>query len=279
MTGWMIYWKEDAEKNAAYIQWFQDEGVKLGMKIELKLLKLDRRDLLGLKAGEVLPDFVLNRSRNFQVAEWLESKGVRCINSALVSRIANDKEETYHHLFKHGVKVMPTWGRLVDKNIKNQQDCGYPLVAKSVDGHGGSEVFLVKGKADWKPVEEGLNGRRIVIQPVCGMPGCDLRVFVLGGAVIGAVLRESISDFRANYSLGGSVRLVELTAAQKSLIDQVLACLPLEWGGIDLLFDSEDDCLVNEVEDAVGSRSLSKLTDLNIARMVLTYIRDSQAGV
>ena len=70
--------------------------------------------------------------------------------------------------------------------------------------------------------------------------------------------------------------MVELTESQQELVGKVCACLPLEWGGIDLLFDSENHFYVNEVEDAVGSRSLSQLTDLNIARMVLSYIQRSQ---
>lgn len=271
MTGWMLYCREDAEKNRTYIHWFQEEGIKFGMRIELKIL-----EELDLDEEQNLPDFVLNRSRNAKVAERLEVLGVRCVNSAWVSRIANDKWETDRLFRKNGVPTITTWGMIVDKNLKNQKVCGYPLVAKAVDGHGGSEVFLVENPESWKPVMEALFGRKIVIQRLCGMTGRDLRIFVLGGEAIAAVLRESDCDFRANYSLGGQIRLVELTESQQELVGKVCACLPLEWGGIDLLFDSEDHFYVNEVEDAVGSRSLSQLTDLNIARMVLSYIQRSQ---
>ncbi len=271
MTGWMLYCREDAEKNRAYIQWFQAEGKLLGMMIELKMLE----DLDGLKEL-ALPDFVLNRSRNTEIAEKLEALGVRCINSSFVTKIANDKAETYRFFPQHGIPMLWTCATFVDSNLPNQTSCGYPLVAKSVDGHGGSEVFFVEDSKSWKQVLNALFGRKIVMQKLCAQPGRDLRIFVLGGEIIAAVLRESNCDFRANYSLGGKIRLAELTESQKQIVNEICRVFPMEWGGIDFLFDSEEVFYLNEVEDAVGSRSLSQLTDLNIARMVLTYIQRSQ---
>lgn len=283
MKGWMVYRREDAEKNKPYIQWFQEEGESLGIEIELKLVEdleeqisLHRRYFQANAGQSPLPDFVLNRSRNAKVAESLEALGVRCINCGKVTRIANDKEETYRYFQQLGIPMLLTRGTNVDKNLPNQRLCGYPLVAKSVDGHGGAEVFWVAAKTDWQPVMEALWGRRIVLQSPCDLPGRDLRIFILGGKPIAAVLRESNGDFRANYSLGGQIRLVELTESQSALVKKICRHFPMEWGGIDLLFDSEDHFYLNEVEDAVGSRSLSKLTDLNIARMVLEYIQSSQ---
>lgn len=281
MRGWMIYCREDAEKNQTYIQWFQEEGEALGIEMQLKLVEdfilengeadLDRRE----NRQSPLPDFALNRSRNAEIAKKLERLGVRCVNSAEVTRIANDKEETYRFFQELGIPMLLTRGVFVDKNLPNQKLCGYPLVAKSVDGHGGSEVFWVEESADWKPVLERLWGKRIILQPPCKLPGRDLRIFVLGGQVIAAVLRESNGDFRANYSLGGRIRLVDLTIEEQHLVELICSRFPIEYGGIDLLFDAEDRFYLNEVEDAVGSRSLSRLTDLNIARMVLQYIQAS----
>ena len=275
MIGWMIYRRADAEKNKAYIQWFQEEGKRLEMTIELMIVEeFDWfKDYAQLGS---LPDFVLNRSREYKITEHLEAKGVRCVNQSMVSRIANDKWESDQYFRKRGVPTLATWGKSVDKNLKNQRNCGYPLVAKSIDGHGGSEVFRVEDSKDWEQVIEALSGKKIIIQKFCKMPGRDLRIFVLGGKVIAAVLRESDCDFRANYSLGGTVRLVELTESQEDLVGKVCRNFPMEWGGIDLLFDSEDEFYLNEVEDAVGSRSLSELTDLNIANLVLLYIKSSQ---
>jgi len=283
MIGWMLYYKEDADKNQAYIQWFQDEGRLLGMEIQLKLVEdLEAQISFHVKTSQAsprqrpLPDFVLNRSRNAKVAEWLEDAKVRCINCAKVTRIANNKEETYAYFHQFGIPMLLTRGIIVDKNLPKQRLCGYPLVAKSVDGHGGEEVFWVASEKDWQPVMETLWGKRIVLQSPCKMPGRDLRVFVLAGRPLAAVLRESTGDFRANYSLGGQIGLAELTEEQECLVKKICEEFPMEWGGIDLLFDSEDDFYLNEVEDAVGSRSLSKLTDMNIARMVLEYVKESQ---
>jgi len=42
--------------------------------------------------------------------------------------------------------------------------------------------------------------------------GKDLRVFVIGGRVVGAMMRYNASNFKANVHQGGSVRPIKLSA-------------------------------------------------------------------
>lgn len=54
------------------------------------------------------------------------------------------------------------------------------------------------------------------MQPTAVQMGKDLRVFVVGKEIIGAVLRESTTDFRANFTLGGDARLYSLNDSEEN---------------------------------------------------------------
>ena len=44
--------------------------------------------------------------------------------------------------------------------------------------------------------------------------------------------------------------------------------------GIDFIFDEHGHFLFNEIEDVVGSRTLSALSEINIVREYLKFIKD-----
>lgn len=148
----------------------------------------------------------------------------------------------------------------------------FPYVLKSVDGHGGSEVFLVKTKEEKNKLKaEYSSGRRFVSQKLCSSPGRDLRVYVLGGKVLAGAMRSSASDFRSNYSLGGTAEIVQVPQNIASVAERIAAKLQSDFVGVDFIFDG-DDAVVNEVEDVVGTRMLYDLTDLDAAEEYAKYI-------
>ena len=191
------------------------------------------------------------------------------------------------------------------------------FVLKTVDGHGGSEVYLVCGEreriraasrrageedaggrfiakrssvAECGSIARGnsvvecgsiargnsvvecgsiagedsvagdssIAGRKMVLQPLIKNGGrfCDMRVYVIGKRIVAAVMRSSGRDFRANYSRGGDVALVELRDAQKQIVNRSLDELDFGMAGIDFLFDRDGNMVLNEIEDVAGSRML-----------------------
>lgn len=148
----------------------------------------------------------------------------------------------------------------------------FPYVLKSVDGHGGSEVFLVKTKEEKNKLKaEYSSGRRFVSQKLCSSPGRDFRVYVLGGKVLAGAMRSSSSDFRSNYSLGGTAEIVQVPQNIAFSAERIAAKLQSDFVGVDFIFDG-DDAVVNEVEDVVGTRMLYDLTDLDAAEEYAKYI-------
>lgn len=69
--------------------------------------------------------------------------------------------------------------------------------------------LITSGKVDFK---EGY-----VYQKPASDLGRDLRVWLIGGKIIAAVLRKSDTDFRSNYCLGGSAQVYTLSESEKRL--------------------------------------------------------------
>ena len=281
MLGWLIYTLEDSIRNREAIRMFQDAGAKLDMEIELKIFDSSQSLVNQIHdwAGRMclteeirLPNFVINRSRSFELGKWLETHGVRVFNSSEVTRICNDKITTLEYVKKLGVPTLPWISGDVDE-FHLGMAVRYPLVAKSCDGHGGNEVFWIdNGEALWN-ARERFKGRKWMLQKAASEPGKDLRVYVLGGQIIKGMLRYSEQDFRSNFCLGGSVKEYELSEKECELVKAITEKLHLDYAGIDFLFH-EGSLVLNEIEDVVGARMLYTFTDLDIISDYIKYIKN-----
>ena len=108
-------------------------------------------------------------------------------------------------------------------------------------------------------------------QELCDTPGRDLRVYLVGKKIVGAMLRSSDSDFRANYSLGGKAEVYNLDDAEKSLVETITGPLSVGHCGIDFLFH-KGNLIFNEIEDMVGSRMLYRHTRTDVVSLYLDEI-------
>ena len=283
MEAWIVYYKDSAEYNKKYIELYIEEGKKLGIDFRLVLIEdikfgvKDGKLFFGNSSGEdlCLPDFVVVRAIYPLLSKHLELMGVPVYNNSFVSEICNDKAKTCQYLAKTGIPMADTF---FYKNfqVNNQLDIQAPTVIKAVDGHGGSQVFLVENciayKVRAKELTEGIGSSDVVIQPLVGTIFQDLRVYVIGKEIIAAVLRTSKEGFRANYSLGGDVQLYNLNEDEKRLVRTIINEFEFGLVGIDFLIDDNGELIFNEIEDVVGSRMLYKCSDINIVELYLKFI-------
>lgn len=238
MSGVLIYTKAQAERNA-----FSVEKYKKYLGVAL----VDET-----YCGDA--DFVINRTNDYKIGEYFEKKGISVFNPSSLSRLANDKQLCYEFMEKNGVAVMPV-------NYK-----GVPVIKKKTDGAGGKEVFMLK-KAE--PFEKGY-----VYQMPCDTLGKDLRVWVIGGEIITAVLRESKTDFRSNFCLGGSAIPYILNEKERAQIEKVISLVKCDYAGFDFLFH-RGELVFNEIEDTVGARMVYSVSDLDIIKIYCDYIKKS----
>ena len=146
---------------------------------------------------------------------------------------------------------------------------------KSCLGHGGSEVFKADTEDGVASVRDSLRDRKPIVQEMAGTPGRDMRVYILGGRILATVMRSCDTDFRANHSLGGHAELCEPPEEAIDIVRRILPELLPDFVGVDFVFGREGVYL-NEIEDAVGTRMLYELTDLDPARLYMEYIAQSK---
>ncbi|WP_170270273.1 ATP-grasp domain-containing protein [Heliorestis acidaminivorans] len=286
LKGWLIYNQKDAQRNEAYIKWFLEEAKDLDVELSL-LLKEDltfgiaKQKLFCNYRGEAIakPDFAIVRNRDALFSEQLELMAIRTFNSSKVSRICNDKARTHQYLAGYEIPMLDTvFWRAGEFSEYKLAYLNFPIVVKTVAGHGGQEVYQVKNEQALRDLLNTLASKDLILQAM-GQAGRDVRVFVVGKEIVGAVLRQSEQDFRSNYSLGGQSQLYDLSLEQRELVHKVIDAFDeLAMVGVDFIFDQEGRFVLNEIEDVVGSRTLSLHSDVNIVRKYLLHIMNCVMG-
>ncbi|NLP34838.1 MAG: ATP-grasp domain-containing protein [Clostridiales bacterium] len=300
MKAWLIYYKESAIYNEAYINFYVEEGNKLGIEVKLILVEdlefgVKENKLFIRYQGEIItkPDFAICRAIYPLLSKHLEYMGIPTFNNSFVAEICNDKAKTYQYLAKTGIRMVDTsfhqnaQGRdVLIKAVK-------PTVIKSVDGHGGKQVFLYEPKLEelnpnmagtanstkhqnsdleLDKIIQGLGTSDLVVQPLTGSRHQDLRVYVIGKEVQAAVLRTAKNGFKSNFSLGGEVELYTLSEVEKGIINTIVDQFEFGLVGIDFIIGDNGELIFNEIEDVVGSRMLYQCSDINIVKKYLEYI-------
>lgn len=264
MTGLLIYEREGAERNLEYIKLHKLHGEKLG--ITFSVVICDEEELPG-KA-----DFAIVRAMRPDITKKLNDRGIPTFNNYHVSKICNNKALTYEYLSQNGIPVIP-WvsvkGEDTPPKIKS-----FPMVIKPCCGHGGQNVSIIRNDEEYKAAREKISPDGFVLQQLASELGRDMRVYILGGKVVGAVLRTSSSDFRSNFSLGGKVSAAKLTPQENALVERVCSLFDFDLCGIDIMYHN-GKAVINEIEDVVGSRMLYATHDIDIVKMYLEYIVNS----
>ena len=252
MIGWLCYEQPNAKQNAWFIERLialcKERGITLILKTDLK--------------GEN-PDFAIVRAIRPDWNRELEKRGVKVFNNAQTSAFCNDKYESYKSAKAWNIPVMETQFLGAPK--------GYPCVMKSVDGHGGQEVFWLDNERDFLLAKEKLFKRKYILQKPCKTLGRDMRIYALGGKVVGCVLRSSDTSFKSNFSLGGKVKKTTATARQKEIVKTLYEKLNFDFVGIDFIKDG-NRWVFNEMEDPVGARMLYAVSKTDIAKKLIDYI-------
>lgn len=305
MKLWMIYDREGMERNASYIQMYQERCRNYEIEVEPVLTET----LPGRLQDGQMPVCALVRTICPEINQMLEQAGIPVFNSYLVSYVCNHKGRTLEY-FKDRVLSVPSLtysGKelpviLLQKHQElirlfenqffysssfEQQErelicSASDFVVKAVDGHGGTQVFSIG--EDKRKVLAGIGGHEFVLQPMIGggsseegRQSRDVRVYVVGKKIFAAVMRSSSRDFRVNFSLGGEVCRYELSSHEVRIVEAVLDGMEFGMAGIDFIVDGGNRLILNEIEDAAGARMLYQCApELDIVQEYLRYILEEE---
>lgn len=283
-TGWLIYSAEDVKTNQSFICWMIEEAHL--QQIELTLIQREAMDI-GIVGGEwvchihqqlvPLPDIAIIRTVEPLLNLQLENMGIHVFNSSTISRLCNHKMLTHFEMNKLHIPMVDTL-YIKSKNITEKPPMPYPFVVKDAVSHGGRHVFLINNKHEWLKHIKQIPSGDILIQSCQVQLGKDIRVFVVGQQIIGAVLRQSDTDFRANYKLGGKALWYPLSDDEHRLVHRIINHFQFGMVGIDFFIGLDGQLIFNEIEDVVGSRTLSHVSEINIVRDYMNWIKKATAA-
>lgn len=242
-------------------------GIKYnGQAFEMPKLVLPR-------TGSGTTGFITSVIRQF------EEENIKCINSSVSVQIAKDKMLSHQLLASHGLPIPNTMlvRFPVDVDIVDNM-IGWPCIVKVISGSYGEGIYLCENKTAFKKMMEFIGNldtpKTLLVQEYVGeRPGEDLRVFVVGGKVIGAMKRHAPEgDFRANISAGGYGEPFPVDSEIDFLARETARICGLEIAGIDLLFD-KDGYKICEANSAPGFEGFEKYCKVDIAERIAEYIK------
>ncbi|MBP5648481.1 MAG: RimK family alpha-L-glutamate ligase [Clostridia bacterium] len=233
-------------------------------------------------------DFVVYLDKDKYVSDMLERSGVRLFNRHEAIRICDDKVKTFICLSNAGVRMPKTLPGLLCYNgdgvlsrtsiDRIEEELSYPIVVKESYGSLGKGVYLVESRGELIELTSKLKGVPHMFQEYIAFSrGRDVRIIVIGGKVVGGMLRTSDSDFRSNISLGGRAEPFEVTKEMKALAEKVANILGLDYCGVDMLF-SENGPLVCEVNSNAFFGGFEKITGINVAAIYAQHIQKTIYG-
>lgn len=296
MKGWIIYKVKESELTQEHYETrrFIDEAKKMGIEIsvyrpdqiDVIVTREDRKSIFVDGKSVSLPDFVLPRMGSgtsyFALAliRHLERLGVLCINSSISIDTVKDKLFTHQILAESNLPVPKTMLLKFPVDYKHiEQHMGFPLMVKTLSGSLGRGVFLAEDRAKFEDlariIELANPNLNIILQEMITTSyGKDLRVFVVGGRVIGCMMREAKNNqYRANYSAGGTVNPFLLTEEIEWLSLEATKILGLDIAGVDLLFD-DNNYKICEVNSSPMFKGLESCNDVNVPVEIFNYINN-----
>lgn len=224
-------------------------------------------------------DFCVYLDKDKYAARALEARGLRLFNRAEAVETCDDKMLTF--LALEGAQIpMPrtiaaplcyTPEEPVSKELlREAETLGYPLIVKECFGSLGKGVYKADDRAALTAIAERLKGKPHLFQEyIAKSAGRDLRVTVVGGRAIAAMVRTS-ADFRSNLGFGGSGERAELDEDTARLCEKIADRLRLDYCGIDLLFGGR--MLLCEVNSNAFFGGTERVTGVNVARAYAEHI-------
>ena len=253
--GLIIYNDHDKKLN----EWFVECCLKSLNNDEFSLLYKEENEVIDyINSNQI--DFVIFRCRNYSLLNEIEKRGIRCFNNTKTNSLANDKYRTYLFFKEHGFPCLET--------SLERGDISFPLVMKSLDGHGGKEVYLINSEDELEPSD-----KKFIYQKFLPNMG-DVRLYVLNKKVIGAVKRSNIKDFRSNFSLGGEVEEYKASTEMIDIAIKISELLDADYIGVDFII-YDKGFVVNEIEDPVGARMLLKANGVDAVSLFIKHIKNA----
>lgn len=217
-------------------------------------------------AGGTLEQVVLR----LDVLHALRELGVPVYNDARAIERSVDKGMTSFLLKLAGIATPATWVTESEAHARavamREIAAGRELVIKPLFGSQGVGLKRIRAVSDLPPAAEYRGVFYLQRYIDCGEGNWhDFRVFVIGGQVAGAMIRRG-SGWINNVAQGGRCQAIEADSEMASLAVSAVAALDLDYGGVDMMRDTDGRLMVVEVNGIPAWRGLQSVTKENVAQ-------------
>jgi len=258
-------------------------------RVKVKLLDAKSVTLNGespLKAlRETFGDIVLQRCisyyRGLHLTAFLESKGLKVINTYQTSEVCGNKVLTTLELERAGIPTPKTIISFTgDSALEAMEEIGLPVVLKPVSGSWGRMVLPIKDKASAQAVLEmreqmgGPLNQIYYIQKMIDRPDRDIRAIVVDDRVVTTIYRYAPpGEWRTNVARGGMTKPCPLTEELEDLVMKAAEAVGGGVLGVDAM-ESSEGILVHEVNGTVEFKGAASASSVDIADSIVRYVKE-----
>ena len=213
------------------------------------------------------------------VVRQFEQMGVFCLNTSTAISVSRDKLRSMQILSRHDIGIPDS------AFVRGKEDVlpaiealgGVPVIIKLLEGSQGVGVILADSVSIAGAIIETLQSARqnVLLQKfVAESKGKDIRAFVVGGRVVGAMRRKAAgTEFRSNVHRGGSTEAVTLDPEYERTAVQAAQIMGLRVAGVDML-EGADGPQVMEVNSSPGLEGIEGATGVDIAGAMIEHIEE-----
>lgn len=206
--------------------------------------------------------------------EHFEDAGIYVMNPAYSFRRAKDKYATLTALNKAGIRVPKTFvGENLEAAIKFVEEVGDVVIKPIIGARGMGSIHAGHRELTYRAMKFIHQlGQILYVQEMIKKPDRDIRAFVIGGKLIGAMYRyvpKGIEEeWRTNVHGGGEAELTTLSPEYEECAIRTAEILKLDYTGVDIIESPEGPCVI-EANAAPSWSALSRVTGLDVAGLIV----------
>ena len=208
------------------------------------------------------------------VVRQFEKMDVLVLNGFDSLEMTRDKLQTLQQLAKDQIPIPKTMiARFPLETSIISRHFTYPIILKKSSGSQGKGVMLIESENQIKGLDDMLDvSKSMIIQEfIQASKGRDIRVIVVGGKAIGAMMRVAKSGFKSNFHQGGWVKPVKLSSSLEWLAITAAQSVDLDFAGVDILID-KDTYKICEINSSPGFEGFELATGLNVPEQFLNFV-------
>jgi ribosomal protein S6--L-glutamate ligase len=216
---------------------------------------------------------------------WIEERGIPVVNSARAIERSVDKFYTTALLQQAGLPVPET---VVCERSDDAMDAirrmlamGGEVIIKPMFGSMGHGLVRIDDpELAWRAVRSLEQMRSVFyLQRAIDHGGRDVRVFVVGGHVVGAIERTApAGDWRTNVTRGGVARPIDVSSEWRDSAIGAAHVVGADYAGVDLLVSRTGELFVLEVNGIPGWQGLQRATGVDVAAAIVEQVESRVAA-